>query len=250
MRYILDALVALAAIATLAFSAAKANGVFSPLVVYGDWIAWGIFVFYFMMGVILAVARGRYFRENWLILAAIVVSIPVLPNQAVFIESVRLVVLLKLLVVYWRSFAEVRDVLSRRGFIYVIVINMILIVGGATLLWVIEPTTLPNGIGEGIYWAVVTVATVGYGDIVPTTPAGRMVAVVLILGGVGLLATLTATIASYFVRSLRKAPDSDQRLDDIDARLGRIEVLLAKNIEVTSADTANPPGKSTKKNGE
>jgi voltage-gated potassium channel len=246
IRYFLDALVALAANATLAFSAAKANGVFTPLVIYGDWIAWGVFVLYFLLGLFMAFARGRYFRENWLVAAAIIVSIPILPNQVAFLELVRLVVLLNLLVVYWRSFAEVRAVFQRRGFIYVVVINIILVVGGATLLWLIEPTTLPGGVAEGVYWAIVTVATVGYGDIVPVTPAGRLLAIVMILGGLGLLATLTATIASYFVRppSGGKPLDANQRLDTIDARLARIETLLEKGPQKVSLS-----GQADKKKG-
>jgi voltage-gated potassium channel len=53
--------------------------------------------------------------------------------------------------------------------------------------------------GRGIWWAIVTLTTVGYGDVVPTTPGGRLVGAGLMLGGLICLALLTATVASIFV---------------------------------------------------
>ncbi len=53
--------------------------------------------------------------------------------------------------------------------------------------------------GDALWWAIVTVTTVGYGDKYPVTAGGRGVAVVLMLVGIGLIGVLTATVASYFV---------------------------------------------------
>jgi voltage-gated potassium channel len=74
----------------------------------------------------------------------------------------------------------------------------------------------------GVWWAVVTVTTVGYGDVYPTTVAGRIVAIVLMLVGVGFLAVLTATIASRFVKEDRSAESTA-----ITDALARIEAELA-----------------------
>jgi voltage-gated potassium channel len=54
---------------------------------------------------------------------------------------------------------------------------------------------------DGVWWAIVTVTTVGYGDIAPTGVAGRLIAIVVMLMGIGFLAVLTATIASQFVKA-------------------------------------------------
>jgi voltage-gated potassium channel len=56
---------------------------------------------------------------------------------------------------------------------------------------------------DGIWWAVVTVTTVGYGDRTPTSVQGRIVAMVVMLFGVGFLSVLTATVASRFVKTER-----------------------------------------------
>lgn len=68
-----------------------------------------------------------------------------------------------------------------------------------------NPRTEIRGFGDALWWSVVTVATVGYGDVVPRTTGGKIIAVATIFGGVGLLSIITATIASIFVeRKMRE----------------------------------------------
>jgi voltage-gated potassium channel len=80
--------------------------------------------------------------------------------------------------------------------------------------------------GDALWWAIVTVTSVGYGDRYPVTAAGRGVAVVLMLTGIGLVGVLSATIASYFVgrQSNQDMADLHQRLDRIEAALVRLSL--------------------------
>jgi voltage-gated potassium channel Kch len=85
-------------------------------------------------------------------------------------------------------------------------------------------------IGSGLWWAVQTSTTVGYGDNVPTTVAGRLVAAFVMLVGIGFLTVITAAITSTFVSRSRLEPaDTDaetsvaEQLRQINARLERIE---------------------------
>ena len=95
--------------------------------------------------------------------------------------------------------------------------------------------------GRGLWWALQTVTTVGYGDVTPQHPSGRIVAAIVMLWGTAYLAILTATITSTFVaraelESQKRAAASeeeseralDARLDDLDARLERIEQALTR----------------------
>ena len=92
----------------------------------------------------------------------------------------------------------------------------------------------PN-IGDGLWWGIQTVTTVGYGDLVPTSTAGRLVAALVMVVGIGFLTVITATITSAFVESARarlQGTETDtlsQKLDQIGTRLEAIEADL-KNM--------------------
>jgi voltage-gated potassium channel Kch len=78
---------------------------------------------------------------------------------------------------------------------------------------------------DGVWWAIVTVTTVGYGDIVPKTDAGRVIGVIVMLGGIGFLAVLTAAIAQRFIAVGAAGPGEDPPPGD-DGRLARLERKL------------------------
>jgi voltage-gated potassium channel len=89
-------------------------------------------------------------------------------------------------------------------------------------------------LGSGLWWGVQTVTTVGYGDHVPTTNAGRLVATLVMLVGVGFLTVITASFTSSFVARSRleqtpagAAPATEVQVRQIEARLERIEAALA-----------------------
>jgi voltage-gated potassium channel len=82
------------------------------------------------------------------------------------------------------------------------------------------PTAIHN-FGDALWWAVVTVTTVGYGDKVPMTGGGKWVATALMFTGIGLVGTLTATIASYFVQEQHSA-----EMAELKTQLAEIRELL------------------------
>jgi voltage-gated potassium channel len=79
------------------------------------------------------------------------------------------------------------------------VLSLVLLGGLGFSLFEPQPGPWLVRFGTGIWWSLVTLTTVGYGDVVPTTIAGRLVGVGLMLGGVLSLSLLTATVASVFV---------------------------------------------------
>jgi voltage-gated potassium channel len=111
-------------------------------------------------------------------------------------------------------------------------------VGAGILMTVADRENFPS-IGSGLWWAVQTVTTVGYGDNVPTSVAGKLVAALVMLVGIGFLTVITAAITSTFVSRSRReqAPSgptapTEEQLKQIAARLERIEAAL----------TDRPPG--------
>ena len=95
------------------------------------------------------------------------------------------------------------------------------------LFYVSEPDV--RNLGDGIWWALVTITTVGYGEITPVTTLGRVVASSLMLLGLGLIATITAIVSAKFIQNfvdhhtnddvLEKLDEMQLELDDIKKKL-------------------------------
>ena len=95
------------------------------------------------------------------------------------------------------------------------------------LFYVSEPDV--RSLGDGMWWALVTITTVGYGDITPVTTLGRVIASSLMLLGLGLIATITAIVSAKFIQNfvdhhtnddvLEKLDEMQLELDDIKKKL-------------------------------
>jgi voltage-gated potassium channel len=87
-------------------------------------------------------------------------------------------------------------------------------------------------IGDGLWWAIQTVTTVGYGDLVPTSTTGRFIAALVMVVGIGFLTVITAAITSTFIESARRRLQATRtdtvsaKLDQIGTRLDAIEATL------------------------
>jgi voltage-gated potassium channel len=104
-------------------------------------------------------------------------------------------------------------------------------IAAGVLMSVIDHKGFPS-LGSGLWWAVQTVTTVGYGDRVPETAAGQFLAAVVMLLGIGFVTVITASITGAFVSRTPKkqftgdTAHSAEQLQDIIARLERIELNL------------------------
>jgi voltage-gated potassium channel len=176
-----------------------------------SWITWGIFVVDLVVRLALADERLRYLVRHWYDLLVIVLPL---------LRPLRLLRLIPLLSVLNRR-AQIR--LRGRVGIY--------IAGGASLLAFCAALAVldaerssPNAnirdFGDAIWWAVTTMTTVGYGDHYTVTAAGRLVAFGLMIGGIALLGTVTATVASWLVEAV--AAEKEQA-EDLQITVRRLE---------------------------
>jgi voltage-gated potassium channel len=105
-------------------------------------------------------------------------------------------------------------------------------VGAGALMTVADRHTYPS-IGSGLWWAIQTTTTVGYGDNVPVSVAGRLIAALVMVFGIGFLTVITAAITSTFVSRSRldsgsdTATRADEQLRHLDERLERIEAAVS-----------------------
>ena len=120
---------------------------------------------------------------------------------------------------------------ARRAAVAIAVVTAAITVAGGMLMTVLDRKEFDN-VWIGLWWAVQTVTTVGYGDVVPTNTAGRWVAALIALLGISLVPALTSLVTSILVvqrtRRLSEEEDVEQRqiielLRRLDERLERIE---------------------------
>ena len=106
----------------------------------------------------------------------------------------------------------------------IIALALILVLIAGLLVRLLEPDTFTS-IGLSYWWAVETVTTVGYGDVVPKDPPGRIVGVLLMLTGLALIPTLTSVIVSTFLSKRREAEQErlEQMVQRLEEHLSRIE---------------------------
>ena len=123
----------------------------------------------------------------------------------------------------------------RGAAIVIATVSTSMTVGAGVLMTVIDHQTFPT-VGLGLWWAVQTVTKVGYGDYVPETVAGQLVAAFVMLVGIGLLTVITAVITSTFVASsgLEQAPPDPgsptaDQLREIEIRIERIEAAVRRS---------------------
>jgi voltage-gated potassium channel len=95
-----------------------------------------------------------------------------------------------------------------------------------------------NGFNNALWWAIVTVTTVGYGDIVPETTAGRLIGAALMLVGVSAIPIATSLVVSVFITRLQAKQREQDKEDraEVVARLERIEQTLSRLTEHGRAD--------------
>jgi voltage-gated potassium channel len=123
---------------------------------------------------------------------------------------------------------------------------------GGSALWMIEreePGRTVDSWGDAVWWAVTTLTTVGYGDHIPVTTAGRLIAVALMAVGVAVLGGVAAVVALVVAQAVAAAEQRaleaeteavehriEARLDALDARLDRIEHDLRLVAERRAVD--------------
>jgi voltage-gated potassium channel len=86
------------------------------------------------------------------------------------------------------------------------------------LFYISEPDV--QSYSDGLWWALVTITTVGYGDITPLTNLGRIIASSLMIMGIGFIATITAAVSSYFISSFS---DKELTINELGDKLDKLE---------------------------
>lgn len=128
--------------------------------------------------------------------------------------------------------------LVRRGLWYSLALCMAILLLGGVGFWVLEPGI--HTLQDGLWLAFTTAATVGYGDTVPTTEAGRVFAVLVVLLGLAVLSLVTASLAALFVeRDVERDVEDGER--QIERDLMREIRLLRDQVDALEKRLPPPP---------
>ncbi len=192
------------------------------LAAIANWVIWSVFVAELAFVVAVAPRKAAALRAHWLDVAIVLLTVPALGSFLSALRLARLARLFRLLrlaVILGRALQAER-VSSGAAFRLVGLMTALVVVVAGAAQSLVDEGAFPT-IWDGIWWAVATVTTVGYGDLYPRSIQGRILAMLVMLFGIGFLSVLTAAIASRFVRT-----DTDS--EEILAKLTRIESELAE----------------------
>ncbi len=210
----------------------RANRALHEAGLVANWVIWTAFLIELLVMLAVVPSRRAWLRQHPIEVVVVVLT-PLFVVSAV--QGVRVLRALRLLRLV-RVAPLARTMFSVSGLPYVALLALlVLLIGG-------EAFAQAKGItaGNGIYWALTTMTTVGYGDITPKTDSGKVIASALMLVGIGFFAILTGAIAQRFLASevkdveeavaVTEAVEQDLlvQVRDISVRLRQLEGAIAR----------------------
>jgi len=179
-----------------------------------------VFVFDFIVSIILAFdfairikksKQGyKYFLTHLYEIPALIplYALTLLEASTVYgagLKSLRLIQIFRFMHILSRTMIMMDEIRNR--LVYVVLLSMITVTAGAFTMYVVEhnaPDSKITNLGDAFWWAVVTVTTVGYGDVYPVTLEGRVIASVIMVIGIAILGILISTLGAQFLESRMK----------------------------------------------
>lgn len=207
-----------------------------------NWVVWLAFCGEFALRLSAATDRAVFVRQSWFDLFIILVSPPFGVPEAMqgvrAVRALRLFRLVRALAMLSIGIKTSRRALRHRKFHYVLAITLGVMLLGATGLYVVESgqNETVGSFWDALWWAISTTTTVGYGDIFPITLEGRLIAVFLMLTGIGVIGVFTATIASMFM-----IEDEEDEFNGLHRRLDSMESKLDELLRERRLGPATEP---------
>jgi voltage-gated potassium channel len=211
---------ALLTIPVIVIEQRHAGGIWRDAASIANWAIWSAFTFEVVAMLIVVRNRRGWLRRHLLEVAIVVLTPPFLPSS---LQAARLFRLLRLLRLIWLV-KFMRELVSREGVRYAGLLAAFTALGGGAAFAEVEH----HSTWTGVYWAVSTMTTVGYGDVTPDTEAGRAIAMAVMLVGIGFLTLVIGAISQRFI-----AVEVEQVEAEVAEELHGVDEALAELREVT-----------------
>lgn len=194
-----------------------------------------IFVFDYIVRLAIFKDKKKFFKQNILDLIAIIPFTSLFKIFRVLkilkiLKALKILKFVRLSAYFARLYKRVRFFFEINGLKYMVLASLLCIIFGGIAIHFVEGMD----IFDGIWWSFVTATTVGYGDISPATPAGRAIAAILMIVGIGLIGSLTSTITALFFQRHEKSSQANAQSEIVKAlqsQLDRFEDLSDDDIE-------------------
>lgn len=193
-----------------------------------DQVIWGFFLIEQLILLALVKDKVFYLKSNWLLVSVVAIGLPLILLEAVaFMLGLRLLRVLLVLITAVRLGRRYFRELGRHVFFAIFLMTVFLLVLAGSLMPVLDPQTFDD-FSDGAWWALVTLSTVGYGDMVPQTDVARAMGFAFVTLAVVWLALISASTAAFLVGLRMEASTEDEERIEahILRRLDRIEALL------------------------
>jgi len=188
-----------------------------------DFDVWFIFVVDYIVRLLFAENKFSFIKHNIIDLIAII------PFDTVFqgLRAVRLLKFIRCFVYLVRAYNRISLILKTNNFHHILCFTFLTVFMGAIAISYIDNMD----IGDAFWWSFVTTTTVGYGDIAPQSVGGRIVAVFLMLIGIGFLSTLTSTISTFFINGNETSSYRNETIDQIIFKLKNFQDLTVDDLQ-------------------
>lgn len=198
-----------------------------------NWATWLVFLAELVVMLAVVPDRRAWLRRHPLDLPLVVLTPPILPPGLQALRVLRVLRILRLL----RVAPVARRLFSPDGLRYAAFLALLTLVGGAAASQAAERSEQSVSFADSLWWAMTTMTTVGYGDVLPKTDIGRLIAAAVMVIGIGFIAVLTGAVAERFLRPAVAEIEEDletsedelaTEIGQVRARLDRLETLLAR----------------------
>ena len=195
-------------------------------------LTWVLFTIDYVVRLVLAEHKLKWFGRHLLDLA--VVALPIL-------RPLRLIRLVTVLAIFQRVAGQ-----TLRGKVVVYVAgSTIMLVFVASLAMLEAERPAPDAkittFGDALWWACTTITTVGYGDLFPVTATGRSIAVGLMLGGIALIGTITASVAAWLVQKVAEEDGAEQSATRLQVNELTAQVRALQDLLIEQGRTGREP---------
>jgi voltage-gated potassium channel len=186
-----------------------------------NWTVWSVFLVSLLVVLVRAPSPWSALKANPVLPLVVLFTVPFAPAGLQVFRLLRLGALLG-------AAHHAQRLFSLEGLRYAAIVLVLVVVGGGVVFTAVEHSAQHLSIQDGIWWAIVTVTTVGYGDIVPHTEAGRAVAVVVMITGIGTAALLVGAASQRFLTGSEDDGSEQPSLAELHREIRELRAELAE----------------------